>query len=74
MVLPTTRHFEQACELVTPEMLADSIPCGPDPEKHLASIRAYVDAGYDEVYVGQIGPDQEGFLEFYAREILPALG
>lgn len=32
----------------------------------------HVDAGFDEVYVSQIGPDQESFLRFYEREVLPA--
>jgi hypothetical protein len=26
--------------------------------------------GYDHVFVHQVGPDQEGFLDFYACEIL----
>jgi G6PDH family F420-dependent oxidoreductase len=72
-VIPTVEHFEQAAQLVTPEMLAGSIPCGPDPARHVEHIRAYLDAGYDEIYVGQIGPDQEGFLRFYEREVLPQL-
>ena len=37
----------------------------------MAAIRAFVDAGFDEVHVGQIGPEHDGFLEFYAREVLP---
>jgi G6PDH family F420-dependent oxidoreductase len=72
-VIPTVQHFEQAAQLVTPEMLAGAVPCGPDPAKHVEHIRAYLDAGYDEIYVGQIGPDQEGFLRFYKREVLPQL-
>ena len=71
--LPTPTHFEQAAKMVTPDDLAESLPLGPDPEKHLASIRAYLDAGYDHVYVHQIGRDQEGFFEFYRREVLPKL-
>jgi G6PDH family F420-dependent oxidoreductase len=71
--LPTPRHFEQASSLVTEEMVAEAIPCGPDPEKHLESIRQYVEAGFDEVYVQQIGPEQEGFFRFYENEILPKL-
>ena len=51
-----------------------TIPLGPDPERHLDSIRQYVDAGYDHVYVHQIGPDQEGFFRFYEREVMPKLG
>ncbi|GLZ52980.1 hypothetical protein Acsp07_25970 [Actinomycetospora sp. NBRC 106378] len=36
-------------------------------------LRSYADAGYDEVYVQQIGPDVEGFFAAYAKEVLPAL-
>ena len=70
-VLPTVNHFEQASSLVTPEMAVEGTPCGPDPEQHVAQIRKFLDAGYDEVYVSQIGDDQEGFLSFYEREVLP---
>ena len=48
--------------------------CGPDSARHLEGIRKYADAGFDHVCVHQIGPDQEGFLRFYAREVLPRLG
>jgi coenzyme F420-dependent glucose-6-phosphate dehydrogenase len=30
-----------------------------------------LDAGYDHVYVHQIGEDQEGFFRFYREEVLP---
>ncbi len=69
--LPTPTHFEQAAQMVTPDDLAESLPLGPDPERHLEQIRAYEDAGFDHVYVHQVGPDQEGFLRFYEREVLP---
>jgi G6PDH family F420-dependent oxidoreductase len=70
-ILPTPAHFEQASQLVTPEMVGQSMPCGPDPQEHVDAIQEYVDAGYDEVYVTQIGPQHDAFLDFYAREILP---
>jgi G6PDH family F420-dependent oxidoreductase len=73
-VLPMPAHYEAATALVTPEMVGAKVPCGPDPERHVAAIQAYLDAGYDEVYVGQIGDDQEGFIDFCAREILPRFG
>jgi G6PDH family F420-dependent oxidoreductase len=72
-VLPAPAHFEQATELVTEDMVAEAVPCGPDPERHVAHLRECIEAGYDEVYVQQIGDDQQGFLDFYAREVLPAL-
>jgi G6PDH family F420-dependent oxidoreductase len=71
--LPLPRHFEQVSELVTEEMLAEKIACGPDPERHIAAIRPYIDAGYDNVYIHQVGPDQAGFLRFYRDRILPEL-
>lgn len=71
-VLPTPEHFMQASELVTREHLAD-VPHGPDPQPYVEKIREFADAGYDEVYVAQIGPDQEGFFRFLEKELLPAL-
>jgi coenzyme F420-dependent glucose-6-phosphate dehydrogenase len=71
--LPLPAHFEEAAELLTEERVGESIVCGPDPERHLTAIREYVDAGYDHVYVHQAGPDQDGFFDFYEREVLPAL-
>lgn len=70
--LPQPAHFEQAARLVTEELIADKIVCGPDVRKHIAAIRSYIDAGYDHVYIHQVGPDQAGFLDFYQREVLPA--
>ena len=49
-----------------------SIPCGPDPEKHRAAIKQYVDAGFTHLAIHQIGPDQDGFFRFYQQDVLPA--
>ena len=68
--LPLPRHFEQAVETLTPEQVAEVVVCGPDPEKHRAKIREFVDAGFDHVYIHQVGPDQEGFIRFCERELL----
>jgi G6PDH family F420-dependent oxidoreductase len=70
-VLPTPEHFEQACELVTEEMVAESVPCGPDLDRHIEQITAFADAGFDELYINQIGPDQDEFFRVYREEVLP---
>jgi coenzyme F420-dependent glucose-6-phosphate dehydrogenase len=69
--LPLPAHYEEAVRLVTEEKLAEQIVCGPDVDRHLERIQKYQDAGFDHIYIGQIGPDQEGFFRFYEREILP---
>jgi G6PDH family F420-dependent oxidoreductase len=72
--LPLPSHFEAAGKSVTEDAIAKLIVCGPDPGRHVAQIREYADAGFDHVCVHQVGPEQEGFLRFYEREVLPQLG
>jgi coenzyme F420-dependent glucose-6-phosphate dehydrogenase len=69
--LPTPAHFEQAAKMVTEEQVAKSVICGPDPQRHIEALRKYIDAGYDHVYVHQVGRDQEGFFKFYQQQVLP---
>jgi G6PDH family F420-dependent oxidoreductase len=72
--LPLPRHYEQAAKTVRPEDIAQQVVCGPDPERHRAAIQEYVDAGFDHVYVHQIGPRQEEFIRFFVSDVLPKLG
>jgi G6PDH family F420-dependent oxidoreductase len=65
--------FDQASELVSPEDLAEKVPCGPELDPIVDAIRAYVDAGFDRIYVNQICPDQRGFFRFLDTELRPAL-
>ena len=71
--LPLPSHFEAAVESVTEDQVAEEIVCGPDPDKHLEKIREYAKGGFDHICIHQVGPDQEGFMRFYAREILPKI-
>jgi G6PDH family F420-dependent oxidoreductase len=71
--LPNPAQFTDLVKIVTEEQVAEAIPCGPDPDVHIERIQAYFDAGYDHVYLHQVGPDQAGFIDFARREILPSL-
>jgi hypothetical protein len=64
-------HFEQATSVLEPDDVADKVICGPDAGRHVDAIEEFVDAGFDQVYIHQIGPDQQGFFEFYEREVIP---
>jgi len=70
-ILPTPAHFEQACELVTEDMVAEAVPCGPDLDRQIESFEQYARAGFDELYVQQVGGASERFFEVYANEVLP---
>jgi coenzyme F420-dependent glucose-6-phosphate dehydrogenase len=71
-LLPTPTHFEETVTMLDEDAVAEVVVCGPDPERHIERIRAGIDAGYENVHVYQVGPDQEGFFRFYEREVLPA--
>src|SRR3954452_24220774 len=69
-ILPTPSHFEQACELVTPDQLMT--PLGPDLDQHIESLRQYEQAGIDELYVQQVGPEKDAFFREWAPRVLSA--
>ena len=73
-VLPTPAHFEQACSLVSEEIVAQVVTCGPDLDRHAQAIERYAEAGFDELYVQQVGGEHDRFFELYATEILPRFG
>jgi hypothetical protein len=72
--LPNPESFEGATQFVTPEQVGEQLACGPDVEEHVEKIRPFVQAGYTEVALVQIGAEQQqGFIEWAERELLPAL-
>ncbi|EON25693.1 MULTISPECIES: TIGR03557 family F420-dependent LLM class oxidoreductase [Nocardioides] len=72
-VLPSPQHFEQAAELVTPEQTGEKVACGSDVEVHIEGLRPAVEAGFDEVYVANMGPHYADMIAAYGAEVLPAL-
>jgi G6PDH family F420-dependent oxidoreductase len=71
--LPNPATFEASARFVREEDIAAQIPCGPDAAKHLGAIRTYEQAGYDHVVLANNGPDPDGFMDFFARELKPQL-
>ncbi|MBI4942633.1 MAG: TIGR03557 family F420-dependent LLM class oxidoreductase [Actinobacteria bacterium] len=72
--LPGTAAFAGASQFVRPEDVAQQLPCGDSVEKIVEGVRPFVEAGYTDVALVQIGGDAQGpFLEAAAKEILPGL-
>ncbi len=72
-VLPSPQHFEQATQLVTREMTAESVVAGPDVDQHVEAYQPYLDAGFEEVYVANMGPNYREMIEAYGEKVLPRL-
>ena len=72
--LPGPSSFESATAYVRPEDVGQQLPCGPDVEEHVNKIKPFLDAGFDEVALVQIGADhQEEFTSWAEKELLSAL-
>ncbi|MBV8945780.1 MAG: LLM class F420-dependent oxidoreductase [Solirubrobacterales bacterium] len=72
--LPNPDSFESATQFVTPDQVAEALSCGPDVDEHVEAVKAFIDAGFDEVAMVQIGADhQESFTTWAEQELLPAL-
>ncbi|MFC9976644.1 LLM class F420-dependent oxidoreductase [Spirillospora sp. NPDC127200] len=70
-VLQVPRHFAGASELVTEDTVRQNVACGPDVDRHVQMVKTYADAGFDEVYINQVGPTSPEFFDFYKNQVLP---
>lgn len=66
------QDFDSASQLVTIDTLAKSIVCGPDIHDYMQQIQTYISAGFTDIYLHQVGPNQEAFFTFAEEELLPA--
>lgn len=72
--LPTTAGFAAASKFVTPDDVADSIPCGPDLDTIVEAVGEFWEAGFTDVAVVQVGDEgQDRFLEEAAGPLLEKL-
>ena len=72
--LPTTAGFAGATQYVRPEDVADSIPCGPDLDAIVESVKPFWEAGFTDVALVQIGGDtQDRFLDEASGPLLEKL-
>jgi hypothetical protein len=72
--LPTPAGFEGASQFVRPEDVAEAIPCGADLDKIAAAVKEYLDAGFTDLALVQIGDEaQERFLSEAAEPLLEVL-
>jgi G6PDH family F420-dependent oxidoreductase len=72
--LPNPDSFEQATQFVAPEQVGEQLSCGPDVDEHVEKIKPFLEAGFDEVALVQIGSEkQHDFISWAERELLPTL-
>ena len=65
--------FEQMARLVRPEDFSGRMLISSDPELHRAQIQRYLDLGFDQVYLHNVGRNQTDWIDVFGRDVLPKL-
>ena len=65
--------FAAMAKLVRPEDFEGRMLISSDPEKHRAQIQRFIDLGFDQVYLHNVGRNQAEWIEVFGREVLPKL-
>jgi coenzyme F420-dependent glucose-6-phosphate dehydrogenase len=65
--------FEQMAKLVRPEDFEGRMLISADPDQHRAQIQRYLDLGFDQIYLHNVGRNQSEWIETFGREVLPKL-
>ncbi|HEY7133145.1 MAG TPA: TIGR03557 family F420-dependent LLM class oxidoreductase [Candidatus Limnocylindrales bacterium] len=65
--------FAQMAKLVTPAHFRNRVLMTSDLEAHTAHLQHYVDMGFDEIHLHNVGRNQAEFLEVFGRDVLPNL-
>lgn len=65
--------FEAMAKLVRPENYKNRVLITPDLDEHAAHVQHFIDLGFTEVYIHNVGRNQEAFIEAYGKAVLPKL-
>jgi len=65
--------FAAMAKQVTVENFENRVLMSADLDEHLEHIQHYVDLGFDEVYVHNVGRNQEEFIKAYGERVIPKL-
>jgi G6PDH family F420-dependent oxidoreductase len=67
--LPNPVNFDAASTTVRAEDVSGLFALGPDVDRHVEVVQQFVDAGFDSIVLMNAGPDPDGFLDFFQREL-----
>jgi coenzyme F420-dependent glucose-6-phosphate dehydrogenase len=65
--------FENMAKLVRIENFANRMLISADLDEHVATIQKYVDMGFEEIYLHNVGRNQAEFIATFGEKVLPSL-
>ncbi|MGV8884291.1 MAG: TIGR03557 family F420-dependent LLM class oxidoreductase [Microbacteriaceae bacterium] len=66
-------ELEQIARLVRPEDFDGTMVISADPDVHRAHIQRFIDAGFDRIYLHNVGRNQRDWIDVFGRDVLPKL-
>jgi len=67
------KDFEAMVALVRPEDFKGRMLISSDLEAHRREIQKFVDMGFDQIYLHNVGRNQREWIDAFGREVLPGL-
>jgi G6PDH family F420-dependent oxidoreductase len=65
--------FAQMAKIVRPEDFQGRMLISSDPDKHRQEIQKFLNLGFTQVYLHNVGRNQTEWIEVFGREVLPKL-
>jgi coenzyme F420-dependent glucose-6-phosphate dehydrogenase len=65
--------FANIAKLVRLENYANRMLISADLDEHVAALQKYVEMGFDEIYLHNVGRNQEAFIRTFGEKVLPRL-
>jgi coenzyme F420-dependent glucose-6-phosphate dehydrogenase len=65
--------FANMAKLVRIEHFENRMLISADLEAHVAQLQNFVDMGFDEIYLHNVGRDQATFISTFGDKVLPRL-
>jgi coenzyme F420-dependent glucose-6-phosphate dehydrogenase len=65
--------FAEIAKLVRPENYKNRMLISPDLDEHRANLQQFVDLGFDEIHVHNVGRNQEQFIKAFGEQVIPTL-
>ena len=71
--LRSPADFDMATRFVRPEDMRDSVLISSDPGQHAAWLAEFIELGFDELQLHQVGRNQHSFIDAFGAKVLPQL-
>ena len=71
--LRSPQDFDTATRFVKREDMRESVLISSDPSRHAAWLNEYIELGFEELQLHQVGRNQQTFIDAFGAKVLPQL-